>query len=274
MIYRELSEKKYQIDSIDGLRGFAALIVILSHTSNSDMFFLPYLDFSGAGKSGVFLFFLLSSFLLTVPLLNKGRDIFTFKVMSNYWQRRFFRIFPLYSLYLLLAVISTWLISVFFNIKNFGVPFALDWYGFLSHLLLLEGKGLTWSIAVEFKFYFILPVLVFAIVLVSSSGKLITVFFLFILLGLSQVLLPQSLSVQNDIRLLPYMPIFIIGVLLAFLQHSLNKKAGENFEIYKYLGYLGVLGIIAMLPSVASIFAGQLPNDVFHKQFIAYALFW
>ena len=99
MIYREISDEKFQMDSLDGLRGFAALIVVFSHTSNAGMFFIPLLDLRGVGKSGVFLFFLLSSFLLTLPLLRKKKEVLSLSVMSHYWQRRFFRIYPLYTLY-------------------------------------------------------------------------------------------------------------------------------------------------------------------------------
>jgi len=162
MIHRDISDKRLQIDSLDGLRGFAALIVVFSHTSNAGMFFLPMMDLRGTGKSGVFLFFLLSSFLLTLPLLSKGKSIFSFSVMSHYWQRRFFRIYPLYTLYLLLGLLTTAILSTYIG-KNVGIPFALDWNQFLRHILLQEGKGVTWSIAVEFKFYFLLPFLAFAI---------------------------------------------------------------------------------------------------------------
>src|SRR5262245_2640690 len=98
MIHREISDKRFQMDSLDGLRGFAALIVVFSHTSNKGWFLAPFLDLRGIGKSGVILFFLLSSFLLTLPLLRNGKEVLSRPVMSHYWQRRFFRIYPLYTL--------------------------------------------------------------------------------------------------------------------------------------------------------------------------------
>lgn len=170
MIHKEISDKRFQMDSLDGLRGFAALVVVFSHTSNSGMFFLPFFDLRGIGKSGVFLFFLLSAFLLILPLLKKGREVLSFPVMSHYWQRRFFRIYPLYTAYLLLAVVSTLVIGILFGKDGVGIPFALDWYGFFNHLTLQESKGVTWSIAVEFKFYFILPIFVLGIVLIRNYG--------------------------------------------------------------------------------------------------------
>lgn len=277
MIHREISDKKYQIDSLDGLRGFAALIVIFSHTSNTGMYFLPFLDLRGIGKSGVFLFFLLSSFLLTLPLLDKGKRILTLAVMSHYWQRRFFRIYPLYACYLLLAVVSTWSITTYFGKNGIGIPFDLDWHGLFEHLALQEGKGVTWSIAVEFKFYFILPMLALITVFCLSFGFGATILFFLALLALSQILFPQNVSDVNDAKLLPYMPIFLMGMLLAVIQNEINSKNGLSPRlkmIVRLLGYIGVLGILVMTPLVFSIFFGRISHNYFHKQFILYALFW
>ena len=59
-----------RIAGLDGLRGVAVLIVILSHMSIRDMYLAPGLDFSGIGKSGVYLFFVLSAMLLASQMLN------------------------------------------------------------------------------------------------------------------------------------------------------------------------------------------------------------
>ena len=224
MLHKEISHKQFQIDSLDGLRGFAALIVVLSHTSNSGMYFIPFLDLRGIGKSGVFLFFILSSFLLTLPLLDKGNKILTAPVMIHYWQRRFFRIYPLYILYLILGLMTTSVFSSFFGKTNFGIPFSLNFYDFIHHIFLLDGKGVTWSIAVEFKFYFILPFFALSIVYISSYGIGATALFFLTSLILSQIVFPESFSVSDDSRLLPYMPIFIIGMFLAYFQKIINER--------------------------------------------------
>ncbi|MCA9473354.1 MAG: acyltransferase [Nitrospirales bacterium] len=276
MIHREISDKKFHINSLDGLRGFAALIVVFSHTSNSGMFFIPFLDLRGIGKSGVFLFFLLSSFLLTLPLLHKGKDILTISAMSHYWQRRFFRIYPLYTLYLLLGLISSFVISRYLGMPDIGVPFFLDFPGFVNHFLLLEGKGVTWSIAVEFKFYFILPLLVIITVFIRSYGFLSVILFFIVLIICSQIISPQHDSLTNDSRLLPYMPIFIIGVLLAVLQDYIHNSQSNEIvvKICRHLGYIGLVGVVAMTPLVISLFGNRVPNNYLHKEFILYSILW
>jgi len=272
----DVVENKYQMDSLDGLRGVAALLVVFSHTSNSGMYFLPLLDLRGIGKTGVFLFFLLSSFLLTLPLLRKGKQIFTFGVMSYYWQRRFFRIYPLYTVYLLLALVSTIVISAVLNRVGVGVPFGLDWAGFIEHLALQDGKGVTWSIAVEFKFYFVLPFFVVAISTVRLWGAWAVLALFLALMVLSQIVSPQADSLTNDVRLLPYLPIFIIGMFLAVVQDHVNTHGSNTFfeTLASFGGYVGVAGVSIMTPLVYSLIDGEVANDIFHRQFITYAVLW
>ncbi len=240
------------------------------------MFFIPILDLSGIGKSGVFLFFLLSSFLLTLILLPQGKEILSYSVMSHYWQRRFFRIYPLYTLYLLFAVMSTWFFTTAMGRSGVGIPFDLNWHGFLNHLFLLEGKDVTWSIAVEFKFYFLLPFLVLTIVVIRSFGDGATLLYFFLLMLLSQVISPQSESLTNDTRLLPYLPIFLVGVFLAVLQDGINRNGLHKIarETLRYLGFLGVFGVVLMTPLVCSLLGQSVPYNYFHKQFILYSICW
>jgi peptidoglycan/LPS O-acetylase OafA/YrhL len=276
-MYRNMSDKRSYWQSLDGLRGFAALIVVFSHTSNSGMFSIPFLDLRGTGKSGVFLFFLLSSFLLTSQLLRSGKKVLTFPVMFHYWQRRFFRIYPLYTLYLLFGIFSTWTISIILGKNSIGLPFSLDWQGFFKHITLQEAKGVTWSIIVEFKFYFVLPFLVSTIAIVRTSGRIAMFGFCLCLLCLVQVLSLQTQIVTGDVRLLPYLPIFVTGMIIAIIQEEIDKSKvtqDRAISILKYLGYVGCAGIIIMTPLVFSLFGDRVPNNYFHKQFILYAVFW
>ena len=277
MIHREISDKRFQMDSLDGLRGFAALIVVFSHVSNTGIHFLPIMDLRGTGKSGVFLFFLLSSFLLTLPLLKMGKKIFTLSNISHYWQRRFFRIYPLYSLYLLLGLITTWLFANYLGKANAGIPLILDWSSFIQHLSLQEGKGVTWSIAVEFKFYFFLPIIALITVYLLSFSFSLTVLFFLVIIIASQVAYPQSDSLTNDPRLMPYLPIFFIGMLLAVIQNKINSHeiVTRKFNyLFKISGIIGVSGLLLMTPLVYSFFFDEVKNVYFHKQFILYSILW
>ncbi|WP_062067487.1 acyltransferase family protein [Cellvibrio sp. OA-2007] len=167
---RELSDSRFQIDALDGLRGLAVLMVFVSHASKNNMDLLPGFDFSGIGKGGVYLFFLLSSFLLTLPFLEKGKSAFAIRPMVNYGVRRFFRIYPLFVFYLLSCVLGTWLVA-YFDIYTplGGIPFALNWSDFFAHLLLQKGYSVTWSIPVEFRYYFVLPLVAALYVFIARA---------------------------------------------------------------------------------------------------------
>lgn len=91
--------------ALDGLRGIAVLIVFLSHSSGRGIQIAPWLNFHGIGHVGVYLFFVLSGFLLTRNLV-EGQPVGTFLV------RRFFRIAPLYYL----VLIATFIHQAFFGI--------------------------------------------------------------------------------------------------------------------------------------------------------------
>lgn len=272
MIHRAISNKLLQIDALDGLRGLAALIVVFSHTSNFNMFFVPSLNFRGIGKSGVFLFFLLSSFLLTRQIITTSNKIFTLEFMLNYWQRRFFRIYPLYTFYLLLALVTTWASVKYYGI-SYGQPFNLDLHGLFNELILTESRGIEWSIAVEFKFYFVLPFLAGIFLVIKKKGLIACSAVYICLILLSQWISPQSESLLNDTRLTPYLPIFITGVFVAFLQEALQDK--EWFPTFcQYLGYIGLAVVIIMTPTVYSLITSPVKGDYFHRDFILYAAAW
>lgn len=276
MLHREVSNKRFQIDSLDGLRGVAVLLVVMSHTSNSGMYLFPYLDFQGVGKSGVFLFFILSSFLLSVPLLSSNKPIFGAETMSRYWQRRFFRIYPLFFIYLLFILLNSYLFWLLRDKSERGVPFYLDPQSFMQHLFLMEGKGVTWSIAVEFKFYFLLPIIILFVKKINDFNEVAAIFFLLACLTLTSVLFPASESVINDTSIAPYVPIFLVGISIAYM-HTLGqgrviRKSNPSFT--KLIGYLGVAGVTILIPELYSAIFQPVPRNHFHKEFLVFSVFW
>jgi len=274
---RQISDQSLQIDSLDGLRGFAALVVVFSHTSNKGWHFIPYLDLGGIGKSGVFLFFLLSAFLLTAQLLKKGNNIFTREHLSHFWQRRFFRIYPLYTLFLIGVLISSFLLTQMFNKPGIGIPFYLDWPSFFEHVFLIDGRGISWSIAVEFKFYFILPFIAFALYKAYQVGFWFSLAFMFCLILLTQIIFPQSLATDNDVRLLPYLVVFLFGMTLAIIQFHINENFTLSSRARKFInlsGILALLTIFLMAPDVFSNLFWEIPRGYFHRDFIQFSLVW
>ena len=277
---REISDKRFQINSLDGLRGFAVLAVFLSHTSNKGIFLFPNVDFSGIGKSGVFLFFVLSAFLLTMPFIEKGKQTLNSRFLANYAIRRFSRIYPLYFIYLTLGLATSVLFTFIATIpEHRGVPFYLSVQDFWEHIILVQGKGVTWSILVECRYYLILPVLgVFYSVLLKNRVILSA--------GLTAVLIiaavkiwPNDVLITNDSRLGPYLPTFFMGSFLAVLTHAWRgSTAGKTRWAPVALDVLGLLSlalIVAMTPSVSSAISGvDVPYNYFHRHYVLFGLLW
>ncbi len=153
-----------RIPALDGVRGIAAVCVFAYHYGGgAQSTFLPLRWFGTTlkfGWVGVSLFFVLSGFLISGILWDSmGR--------SSWWQtfyvRRSLRIFPLYYLALLLAVVIAWM-GAQTNTQPSIWPFALYLQNIPSLAGHLHGFGKThldhfWSLAVEEQFYLVWPFL-------------------------------------------------------------------------------------------------------------------
>lgn len=255
-----------QIDSLDGLRGVAVLFVVFSHLSGYHMDLLPGWSWSGAGKVGVWLFFVLSSFLLTSQFLHRPpAELLSLGLWLHYAQRRFFRVFPLYCVALLVGFL--------FPATPYFLAFSTR--QLLRHLTLRDGRSIFWSIPVEFKYYFLLPLVVAAIV-VLLGRRLWPV----LLTGAGVVALCCGLAPElSRVSLRPYLPIFLLGSLSAFVHWKLRADAiaiGRRIRVVLEFAAAAIfLGILAMTPRAWSILLGApIPTDYFHKDIALFGLLW
>lgn len=152
---------------LNGIRAIAALAVVFAHTTTSlDLFGLDQF-FLGSDKEGipvgsvlagfgVSIFFTLSGFLITYLLLveKKVGEI----SIKNFYIRRVLRIWPLYYLYLFLALLTILIFKIqssnssllfcFFISANIPVFIGTPLITFLGHY---------WSLGVEEQFYAFWP---------------------------------------------------------------------------------------------------------------------
>lgn len=118
-----------RLDSLTGLRWWAAFAVFLFHVRNVVRMPAPISDFVSFGNFGVAFFFILSGFVLTWSWRERVG------VGTFYW-RRFARIYPLHLVTLLIAI------PVFYSFapnpeQTWVKP--VDWGVFILCLLLLQG---------------------------------------------------------------------------------------------------------------------------------------
>lgn len=187
-----------------GIRGLACMVVVVVHSFQH--FFsaaVPYLD--GVGKIGVWLFFVLSSFLLTMKFMRTG---FGGSALLSYFNGRVLRILPLFFI----------VVAVYYWLGTAGIDSADDLKG---ALLLIKGYAHLWTIPVEFKFYFLLPIMAATFLLVSRAmgtpGVLavacVAVFF-------HQKIAPSAEVPANSVDTLWYLPCFVFGSVAALLYHG------------------------------------------------------
>jgi len=166
------------------LRGIAAIGVMFNHIElyksrqgELSLFGVRYLHsfIEQLGKNGVYLFFVLSGFLITYLLLEERAKSGTIAV-RKFYVRRILRIWPLYyiiigiSFFIIPLTLNHpfWITEFYYQheIENltYGVNLTLCLF-FLSNLALIifnpvAGAAQSWSVSVEEQFYIFWPLLV------------------------------------------------------------------------------------------------------------------
>lgn len=212
------------IQSLDGLRGFAALLVVAEHTWH------PFL---GVGHSGVMIFFALSGFLLARPFIDAPERLFNAKNIGRYVQRRLQRILPLYLVYLFLV---------------YGMTLRLE--EFILHLFFIKGLGHLWAIPQEMVFYAVFPFLLFINYFLLRNNLLFIVLFLVGIIFSWYSLFPTSKIYLYGMfyKKLPFMlPAFLSGVVVAYLYQKVFKDANLSKATTRILSICAVAIIIVFL---------------------------
>jgi peptidoglycan/LPS O-acetylase OafA/YrhL len=134
------------IGEIDGLRCFAMTGVVAGHCG-----LMPF------GWVGVWLFFVISGFVVTKSLLERERiDESSAVTFRNFMMRRVLRIWPIYYAYMVLGVAVTFLIgeAVDWRAVAFMSTFTYNFY-LIEHGRMFESWPIShlWTISVEEQFY-------------------------------------------------------------------------------------------------------------------------
>ncbi|MEO1418953.1 MAG: acyltransferase [Bacteroidota bacterium] len=254
---------------LDGLRTIAVVMVMMAH-------WLPYrwLSELGFGPLGVYLFFVLSGFLITRILLQSKKQLdqkqsTVGQQLKTFYMRRILRIFPMY--YLLIGITYLFTPStrpgLWWNLtytSNFYLIDKGDWAGPMSHY---------WSLAVEEQFYLIWPLLLFLI----PHRYLKQVLWGSILFGLGSRAIMQLLgaSYLSVYILTPACwDLFAVGGLLAYMQ----LYEGEKLQIWLnqraiFWGALG-LCIFTMTGHLYLPESMEFMHQLFPKFFFAWFVFW
>jgi len=271
-----------KILGLDGLRGCAATMVFLTHMSNWNQHLIPGLDLGGIGRSGVLLFFILSSFLLTTQILQWNKaQLLTMNKWKGFFEARIFRIWPTYLLVLTTALITThlyllpgaWRWQPF--LEKLPVPMSLQ--SFVSHIALQAGEDVLWTIPIEFKFYLLLPLLLVPLLwLFYETGAR---HFYLLVAAVAAIAATQFLIPPFDQQLnpWPFMDVFLMGIALAAARQILisgSPMSEWTKALLELFAWIVLCTHIALIPSIFHTIFGAPPPITDTTAHLSFSLLW
>lgn len=172
----ELPPSERHLPELDGVRGIACGLVVLTHCLIGQPIPESLLQMRGVVfpifLSGVDLFFVLSGFLIVGILLDHKQATNYFRV---FWTRRILRIFPVYFL-LLATYLAALALHLRFHFQVLDIWLFKDTLPAWSYALFIQNyfmafadhigsywNAITWSLAIEEQFYLLVPLLVFVL---------------------------------------------------------------------------------------------------------------
>ncbi len=232
--------------SLDGLRGIAILLVILSHFG-INVILRPF-NLKIESSIGVHIFFVISGFLITSLLIKEKLESGKIGI-SNFYKRRALRILPLTYLYLVVLIcISIFYIPMstkldlvysFLFLKNLPIPNER----FTAHL---------WTLSVEWQFYIFLPILLFLSIdyFFVIALFVVSIFPIISILNHSYPsLLPHSFPFNYVIKMVNYTfwkgPIILmigsVAAILTFKGITIFKASRLNYFLSFFILLLAII---------------------------------
>lgn len=236
-------DKPEHFPVLDGLRGMALVIVLLSHSSIEGYVFHPLLQFSRIGKVGIYLFFMLSAYLLDRQIaiaLMSGKS--SVRYWLNYFLRRFLRIYPLFIVGLLLHLACT----------TMGQPTVIkNFQDVMLHLLWQKGDSIFWSIPVEFKYYFVSPLIMYFCHRVLKWQPWAILFTLLTIIMASMI--SEAVYGSHKLSAWSYYPTFLTGTIFSILE-LLSRDKIRSPKLSKWLEIGGWIGLALVLFTIPYYF--------------------
>ena len=251
------SIKADRLYSVDALRGFAALYVLVYHVvlmPDPKLSLPPWVHpLILNGDSGVTLFFVISAFTLCYTLRARNWET---RLTLKFYLRRFFRIVPLYYTWLVFMALRAWGLSDVLHHKReliIYLGFGFNFVPGLQQGLVL----LSWTLGVEMVFYLLFP-LVFR--LVNTMGKALVLLGFCLLIARAHFLLIQSSSSSNVawhqfyFSFFHQLPVFAVGI-LAYFGYERIKRCQQ---VPKTWGILLIVCSLVGLFLLPYVFVEQL----------------
>lgn len=213
------------LPTLDGLRGFAALVVLASHLAQATGILAAFFGNSG-GQIGVMLFFALSGFLMAHVYFERSLGG---HALLGYAVARVARVVPLYLAVVLLSYLGT--------ATGWFRAYPIDDAKLLAHLLFQSGESVLWTIPVELRFY-VLFCLFWALFRLSGLAAAVAV---------AAILVAYYLLPPGGMPVMRLGHFFLIG-LLAWFASGCSRIAGGRTADACFLLAAAVLALSFPLP--------------------------
>lgn len=188
---------------LSSLRGIGCLFVLAAHLGASSTNYGMY--FNGCGKIGVWLFMIFSGFWFLYPLCQRQQAL-NGRNLMGYYGKKIIRIMIPYLAVLLISM---------------GLGFIPDGKELLRHLLLIDGFGHFWYMPVIMKFFLIAPLFWLLQQMIRNKKWL---FAIIVGIGIAlSVVFPFTAYTENSTQLRWYVPVFLMGMLLAISWEAWNN---------------------------------------------------
>jgi peptidoglycan/LPS O-acetylase OafA/YrhL len=206
-----------RINEIDGLRGIAAVFVMLFHYTfvfNQKWVYGKPFHY---GYMGVSLFFIISGFVITMSVESK-------KSYIDFCYGRFIRLYPIYWIALIITIIAMHSMNLQMfklNTTNIVVNFTML-QRFLGYI---DIDGAYWTLAIELIFYFLIVI----ILILNKTAKIIPYFIVLILIiFISRIILSQYFTEQikliQIIQQFRFLHLFLAGIIFYKIHTSRFQK--------------------------------------------------
>jgi peptidoglycan/LPS O-acetylase OafA/YrhL len=257
------SDTKIYFGPIDTLRTCAFFIVFISHAYFSFFQETELLTRRLAhGEIGVYIFFVLSAFLITFLSLSEYKRTGSFSIV-HFFKKRILRIWPVY--FLVVGISYAW--NIYASQTSFGC--TVDFLYFLGNHCMVEGLpdlygasiiGPLWSVSVEQQFYAVFPIALLVYVVYVKYRHIIRYAVHAGLVSIFVYALYARYTYAHDwsyisYSVVPTLPAFIVGMYLAY---GVHKKFSfiEHVHTYRNIYMLSVYA--ALLGSLYIKFQGAL----------------
>lgn len=243
--------KQDKIEYISALRGLACLFVLFAHTVQMFTSYGSYV--SGCGKIGVWFFMVSSGFLTLLPFVIEREKKFS---VITYYKRKIIKLYPMYIVVLILA---------------YGMGFLATGKNVFLHIACIEGNGHFWYMPVLFKMYLIMPIFILSRKRIKKEmlyiGVLIACF------AICCYFFPFWKYEENSIRLIWYIPVFVLGFLLAEIYGIIKKK-----EFHTVWGDVLVIVVffvmLLMTPFFRKLLFNKEPSGWLQNKYLVISLLW